>query len=105
MAGVVQFAGQSWQNLGTINVAADPTSPNGITVKVLLNHADGLAAADGVILRKVDATLPNLHVLDLSANPLNNRAHDDFIPQLQAAATTTTPARRAARRDSGCIRK
>ena len=81
------FGGQTFEALGIVHVTEDPTALDGLKVEVFLNQATtGLAAADAVLLRRVDPVLPNLHVLDLQDNPLDNRAHEIFIPQLEARA-------------------
>jgi hypothetical protein len=87
----VTFGGRSWESLGTITVGND-----GRDLEVLITRAgQGIVAADGVLFRRVDETLPNLEYLGLNGNPLDNRAHDYFIPYLENAAfeqvlTTTT---------------
>ncbi|MCW5625793.1 MAG: hypothetical protein KIT73_13865, partial [Burkholderiales bacterium] len=78
------FGGKTWESLGIVNVTEDPTQPDGLKVQVFLNAADGLVAADGVRLKRVDAVLPELRVLGLEGNPLDNRSHDYFVPQLEA---------------------
>ena len=83
----ISFGGQTFEALGIVTVTEDPTALDGLKLEVFLNQSStGLAAADAVLLRRIDPVLPNLHVLDLQGNPLDNRAHDIFIPQLEARA-------------------
>ena len=85
------LGGRPFQSLGIVEVSADPTAlpPDGLKLEVLLNQSfEGLVSADGVLLRRVDTVLPSLRVLNLEGNPLDNRAHEYFIPQLEARAST-----------------
>ena len=82
------YGGKSWQSLGVVNVTNDPTQLDGLKVQVVLNHADGLAAADAVRLERIDPVLPSLRVLGLEGNPLDNRAHDVFIPAIESTLGT-----------------
>ena len=97
------FGGSTWQVIGTINVtAADTTNPDSPAIDVLIaNATDGLVSADGVMLRKVDPVLPQLRLLTLTGNPLDNRAHDDFIPQIEGRTVDTTLAAESAAPASG----
>ena len=96
----ITLGGRTFESVGIVSVTEDPTALDGLKVEVFLNQSsDGLAAADAVLLRRVDPVLPNLHVLDLQGNPLDNRAHDIFIPQLEARAGRTEP--RGGRRTAG----
>jgi len=81
----IDLGGRPWQSLGTINVVEDPTSEEGIKVEVFLNLSEkGIASADGVFLRRIDPqTLPELRFLGLSGNPLDNRAHEIYIPEME----------------------
>ena len=79
------LAGSPYQSLGFVRVTADPTAEDGLKLEVFLNQSGaGLAAADGVLIRRVDPTLANLRVLDLQGNPLDNRANEIFIDQLES---------------------
>ena len=51
---------------------------------VISNATPGLVVADGVRLVKVEPVLPNLRLLTLEDNPLDNRAHEYFIPALES---------------------
>ncbi|MGH3554274.1 MAG: LamG-like jellyroll fold domain-containing protein, partial [Mycobacterium sp.] len=75
--------------IGTITVTADHTTVDSPAIDVLIANADGLVSADGVMLRKVDPVLPALRLITLTGNPLDNRAHDDFIPQLEGRTVDT----------------
>jgi hypothetical protein len=84
----ILFGGHTFQALGRVMVTEDPTALDGLKLEVFLNQSStGLAAADAVLIRRVDPVLPNLHVLNLKGNPLDNRAHDIYIPQLEARAS------------------
>ena len=79
-----EFAGRPWENIGTITVG--PNSPD---IEVVIKQAtQGLVAVDSVRLVKVDAVLPNLQLLTLTGNPLDDRAHDNFVPAVQATGAT-----------------
>ena len=81
------LGGRPFELLGVAEVTEDPTALDGLKLEVFLNRAtDGLAAADAVLLRKVEPVLPKLNVLNLQGNPLNDRAHSIFIPQLELRA-------------------
>jgi hypothetical protein len=84
----ILFGDQTFQALGRVTVTEDPTALDGLKLEVFLNQSSaGLAAADAVLLRRVDPVLPDLHVLNLQGNPLDNRAHAIYIPQLEAQAS------------------
>ena len=86
-----EIGGTTWQQLvlhqgggtsGTVHVGS--TSPE---LEILLSDASGgLVAADAVMLRKVGEVLPHLRTLTLDGNPLDNRAHDIFLPAVQSNA-------------------
>jgi hypothetical protein len=79
------FGGRLWEVIGTITVSPDDTTPDSPAVDVLIAQADaGVVVADGVRLRKVDEVLPNLRLLTLENNPLDDRAHDYYIPLLES---------------------
>jgi len=81
------FGGRPWETIGTISVAPDDTNADSPAVDILIREArGGLVAADGAMLRRIDPVLPQLRLLTLTDNPLDNRAHEDFIPQLEARA-------------------
>ncbi len=44
------------------------------------------------MLRKVESVLPELRLLTLTGNPLDNRAHDYFVPQLETRGVDSTLA-------------
>ncbi len=76
-----EFGGRPWQSIGTITVAEDGTE-----LQVQLRQSgEGILAADAIRFRLLDPVLPGLEILDLSGNPLDNRAHEIFVPQLAAA--------------------
>jgi len=82
------FAGQSWEVLGTITVSPDDTTADSPAMEVqIANATAGIVTADSVRLRKIDAPLPELRVLTLTGNPLDNRAHEAYIPTLESAGT------------------
>ncbi|MFN0040815.1 MAG: LamG-like jellyroll fold domain-containing protein, partial [Burkholderiales bacterium] len=79
------FGGRPWQVIGEINITPDDTTALSPAIELLLSQATaGLVAADGVRLVKVDQVLPELRVLTLTSNPLDNHAHDLYVPALQA---------------------
>ncbi len=71
--------GHSWQRLGVVNVETQEAE-----VEVSITHATpGILAADGIRLRQVDkAVLSKLELLRLDGNPLGNRAHEFFLPDV-----------------------
>jgi hypothetical protein len=77
--------GRPWGSLGTVKI-------DGTTLTVELgDNADGIVIADAIRLVAVNpaslstpAALPNFTVLDVRGNPLNNDAHEVFVPILQA---------------------
>jgi hypothetical protein len=75
--------GTTWQSLGG-TIIVGPGGVDDRTIEVSISSATaGIIAADGVMLRRVDApTFPNLRVLDVTGNPLNNRTHDIYLPEL-----------------------
>jgi hypothetical protein len=87
------LGGTRWQNLGVFN------SLSGTLRVVLSDTAEGNStlAADALRLVPVDAAnqdysaKPDLRVLNLKRNPLNNDAHSIFVPQWasRAAANST----------------
>ncbi|HWC66681.1 MAG TPA: PKD domain-containing protein, partial [Acidimicrobiales bacterium] len=78
------FGGRPWQSLGVITVG--PDAPD---IEVLVKEATaGLAAVDAVRLVRVDTVLPSLKLLTLNGNPLNDRAHELFVPALQSGGVT-----------------
>jgi len=82
------FGGRAWENIGTIVVTPDNTTPDSPAIEVIISEATGgIVAADAVRLRKVDTVMPELRLLTLNDNPLDNRAHDYYIPQLETRAT------------------
>src|SRR5262249_8811181 len=81
------FGGRPWQSLGYYVATTG-------TLRVQLSDAaDGVVAADSVRLVPAAPALTTLKSLDLRNNPLDNRAYDTFMPQLQAAGINvlTTP--------------
>ncbi|HXW09689.1 MAG TPA: tandem-95 repeat protein [Steroidobacteraceae bacterium] len=85
----VQFAGRSWESLGIVTVTPDTTTPESPAIEVVITDASGgIVAADGVILRRVDTSLPGLRLITLSDNPLDQRSHDIFIEVLESRAST-----------------
>ncbi|MCX7891791.1 MAG: Ig-like domain-containing protein [Burkholderiales bacterium] len=87
------FGGRPWKVLGTITVAPDSSQPDSPSLQVLINDAvGGLVSADAVMLRKVDPVLPNLRFLSLTGNPLDNRAHEAFVPLLEGRELLTSVA-------------
>ncbi|HEY7598871.1 MAG TPA: LamG-like jellyroll fold domain-containing protein, partial [Candidatus Limnocylindrales bacterium] len=82
------FGGQQWTVLGQIVVTADDATPDSPAIQVLIASSDGgLISADGVRLRKVEPVMPELRLLTLTDNPLDDRAHDIFIDQIDDADT------------------
>ncbi|PYX69807.1 MAG: hypothetical protein DMG78_20980, partial [Acidobacteria bacterium] len=83
------FGGRSWQSLGVF-------ASEGATLKVqLTDDANGTVIADAIRLVAVDpitkqplATLPNLHRLALTGNPLDDAAHQMIAPQFTARAAS-----------------
>ena len=69
-------AGAAWQSLGTVQVAEVSSE-----VEIAITQAEpGLFAADGIRLRRVEPVLQNIEQLRLDDNPLDNRAHELFLP-------------------------
>ncbi|HYR24759.1 MAG TPA: LamG domain-containing protein, partial [Aquabacterium sp.] len=80
-----EFGGKQWSSLGTVQVADDPSVAGLPGIEVLISQAkDGLVAADGVMLRKIEPVLPELRLLTLTGNPLDERAHGSFLPAVQS---------------------
>ena len=78
------YGGVQWQSLRSVTV---PEGSNGyLRVEVQSNSA---YVADAVRLSK--ATLPDLSVVDLRDNPLNNRAFDTVLPGLQSPRVFAQP--------------
>jgi hypothetical protein len=85
----LSFGGRYWELLGTINVVPDNTTPQSPAIEVFIRQAiGGVVTADAVMIRKVEPVLPELRLLTLMNNPLNNRDHDLFIPTIEARAST-----------------
>ncbi len=78
------FGGEPWQSLQTITI---PEGSAG-TVRI---EVSGTAAYSADALRLSKATLPNLSVVDLRDNPLDDRALDAVIPALQSTRTFLQP--------------
>jgi len=76
------FGARPWQRLGTFSVSAGQ-----LTVE-LASAADGFVAADAVRLVAAERIAPD--VLTLHGNPLDNRAHDLFLPQLASVVPGLT---------------
>jgi hypothetical protein len=84
----LQFAGRGWERLGVITVTPDATSPDSPAIEVLITQASGgIVAADGVILRRVDTALPELRLLTLTDNPLDERSQGIFVDVLESRAS------------------
>jgi len=67
-----------WQLLGEVRVA-----PDNDTLEVVVNSAaPGIVAADGVRLVALEQAGLGLDLLTLTGNPLDDRAHELFIPAL-----------------------
>ena len=73
----VEAGGRPWQVIGEVTVAPDSDRVVEISVGAA---APGIFAADGIRLRNVDPALPNLQTLRLDDNPLDNRAHEVYLP-------------------------
>lgn len=70
------FGGRPWQDLGAFDVSGGPA------VVTVSGFGDGFVAADAV--RLVAAAAPAPEVLTLDGNPLDNRSHVMFVPELQS---------------------
>ncbi len=85
-----EIGGTTWQQLQlhqgsgqtSLTVHVGASSPE--LVIQLSDASGGLVAADAVMLRKVGDILPHLRTLTLEGNPLDNRAHDIFLPAVQS---------------------
>ncbi|MAE64839.1 MAG: hypothetical protein CMJ18_11275, partial [Phycisphaeraceae bacterium] len=75
------FHGRPWQSLGTF--AAD--AAGSLSVE-LTGSSAGLVAADAARLVVPGAALPDARHLSLDGNPLDDDAHEIFVPLLQIAA-------------------
>ena len=74
-----RFGGRPWQSLGVFTITGD-------TLRVVLsaNATNGSVAADAVRIVARTQPLPDLQVLNLTDNPLDNDAHQFFGPILRA---------------------
>ena len=68
--------GRPWQDLGAFDISGGPV------VVTAGSLGDGFMAADAV--RLVAAVTPDLEILTLDGNPLNNRSHVLFLPALES---------------------
>ncbi len=96
------FAGVSWQRLTLtdgVHVARSAGATTGTLKVTLTNSANGLVAADGVRLVRIDSDsavtstgntlLDGLQFVDLRGNPLNNIGNDAIVPTLTSSVSTT----------------
>ncbi len=77
-AGAVH-GGRPWHSLGVFEISSD-----GLRVEQSVSLADGSVAADAVRIVALDPVLENLERLDIARNPLDNDAHQLYVPELQA---------------------
>ena len=81
----VEVGGQTWESIGTVSIAEGSDQAR-ISVQ---SATPGLFSADAVRLVALSPTLPALVDLDLANNPLDNRAHDIFLPPIEVAPELT----------------
>jgi len=73
------LGGRPWHSLGFVDVVG------GVVRVTLTGPADGFVAADAMRLAAVAPVLPKLRALNLEGNPLDSRAQEIHLPQLEAS--------------------
>ncbi|MEQ1825056.1 MAG: SUMF1/EgtB/PvdO family nonheme iron enzyme, partial [Pirellula sp.] len=99
---------QPWQSLRVLDITAGLNQTPGLLTITLSTHTNGTVAADTVRLVRVlglsDSTpqtaLPNLQRLSLNGNPLDNLAHEVFVPILETTADDGDPTSQDVKFDS-----
>ena len=74
-----RFGGRPWQSLGVFTITGDT-----LRVRLSANGTNGSVAADAVRIVARTQPLPDLQVLNLRDNPLDNDAYQFFAPLLRA---------------------